>query len=255
LPDESGVLLLAVPAAGPAAKAGLQKDDVIRTCNGQPVRTVNDLQKLRDKAAGKKLTLLIQRKQNQVTVEVGDYAYVVTECSGTPAFKQVSLAPAWAVLPAKVVAGGASTNNDPIECLTDGKVANGYGPVFANGVECGMYKLDLGTVKHIAQVNTFSALGARSRQNFVFYGSNAASDPGWNVADAEVFTPVIAVDTHPSVPTEFVATSIRHSNCKPLGSYRWLVWAVSPVTSDGGGENTAFQELLVIPATDRSASP
>ena len=29
LPDESGVLLLDVPVASPAAKAGLQKDDVI----------------------------------------------------------------------------------------------------------------------------------------------------------------------------------------------------------------------------------
>jgi hypothetical protein len=70
LPDETGVLLLDVPAASPAARAGLQTDDVIRACNGQPVQTVKDLRKLRDKAAGKKLTLLIVRKQNQVTVEV-----------------------------------------------------------------------------------------------------------------------------------------------------------------------------------------
>ena len=82
LPDESGVLLLDVPAASPAAKAGLQKDDVILACNGQPVRTANDLQKLRDKAAGQKLTLLVSRKQKQVTVEVKDYAYVVTESFG-----------------------------------------------------------------------------------------------------------------------------------------------------------------------------
>lgn len=70
LPDESGVLLVDVPAASPAAAAGLQKDDVILACNGQPVRTASDLQKLRDKAAGQKLTLLISRKQKQVTVEV-----------------------------------------------------------------------------------------------------------------------------------------------------------------------------------------
>ncbi|MEI8373078.1 MAG: PDZ domain-containing protein [Planctomycetota bacterium] len=70
LPDETGVLVLNVPAASPAAKAGLQKDDVIRSCNGQLVRTVEDLLKLRDKAAGKKLTLLVLRKQDQVTVVV-----------------------------------------------------------------------------------------------------------------------------------------------------------------------------------------
>jgi len=70
LPDESGVLVLDVPAASPAAKAGLCKDDVIRAGNGQPVRTVDDLWKLREKAAGKKLTLSIIRGQNQVSVEV-----------------------------------------------------------------------------------------------------------------------------------------------------------------------------------------
>ncbi|MHB1034386.1 MAG: PDZ domain-containing protein [Pirellulales bacterium] len=254
LPDESGILFLAVPAGGPAAKAGLQKDDVIRGCNGQPVQTVNDLQKLRDKAAGKKLTLSIQRKQNQVTVEVSDYAYVVIETSGTSTFKTVALAPASAVLPAKVSAGGSPTNNDSIESLLDGKVASGYGPIFANGVERGMYKLDLAEVKSIAQVNTFSALRTRARQNFVLYGSNADSDPGWKVTDATVFTPIISVDASHGTPTAFEATSIRRGNGKPLGNYRWLVWVVSPVTQDRG-ENTAFQELQVIPEADPSTRP
>jgi len=247
LPDESGVLILDLPAASSATQAGLQKDDVIRTCNGQPVRTVSDLQKLRDQAAGKKLTLSILRKQSQVAVEVSDYAYVVSESSGSPGFKTVALAPASAVLPAKVTAGGAPINNDPIDSLTDGKVANSYGPIFANGVECGMYKLDLAAVKNIAGVNTFSALGGRSRQNFVLYGSKAASDPGWKITDASFFTPIISVDTRQAVPSDFEATSIRCSDGKPLGSYRWLVWAVTPVTQDNA-ENTAFQELQVIPA-------
>jgi membrane-associated protease RseP (regulator of RpoE activity) len=246
LPDESGVLLLDVTAGSAAAKAGLRKDDVVRTCNGQPVRTVADLQKLRDKAAGRKLTILIIRKQNQATVEVRDYAYVVSESSGFPDFKMLPLVQASAVLPAKVSAGGAPTNNDPIESLTDGKVVNSYGPVFANGVECGMYKVDLAAVKSIAQVNTFSSLGGRSRQNFVLYGSNAATDPGWKVADATVFAPIISVDTRQGASADFAATSIRHSDGKPLGSHRWLVWAVSPVTDDNQ-ENTAFQELQVIP--------
>ena len=104
LPDESGVLLLDVPAASPAAKAGLQKDDVILACNGQPVRTVHDLLKLRDKAAGEKLTLLVSRKQKQVTLAVMDYAYVVTEMfQTTPMFKTVPLAPAAAMVPAKAI--------------------------------------------------------------------------------------------------------------------------------------------------------
>jgi hypothetical protein len=245
LPDESGVLVLAVPAASPAAQAGLRKDDVIRACNGQAVRTVDDLQGLRDKAAGKRLSLVVFRNQNQATVEVGDYAYVVAEGSATPDFKTVALAPGSAVSPAKASAGGARTNNDPIESLSDGKVASGYGPIFANGVEHGMYRLDLAAVTSVARVNTFSALGPRSRQNFVLYGSAAASDPGWKVADAKLFTPIISVNTCKSAPSDYQATSIRRSDGRPLGSYRWLVWQVFPVHDS---ENTAFQELQVIPA-------
>ncbi len=242
LPDESGVLLLDVPVASPAAKAGLRKDDVIRTCNGQQVRTARDLQKLRDKAAGQKLTLVVSRKQKRVTVEVKEYAYVVTESLRNAEFKTIALVPGSAVVPAKVSAGGATTNNDPIESLIDGKIAGGFGPIFANG-DCGMYKLDLATVKSIAQINTFSRGGQRGRQNFVLYGSSAASDPGWNVADAKLFTPVIAVNARQDA--EYKATSIRASDGKPLGSYRWLIWAVFPINES---ENTAFQELQVIPA-------
>jgi hypothetical protein len=244
LADESGVLLLDVPAASLAAKADLQKDDVIVACNGQPVRTAYDLQKVRDKAAGQKLTLLVSRKQKKVAVEVKDYAYVVTESSGNAEFTTVPLAPAAGVAPAKVSVGGAKTNNEPVESLVDGKIGNGMGPMFANG-DCGMYKLDLAAVTSIAQINTYSRGGERGRQNFVLYGSSAASDPGWNVADAKLFTPVIAVDARQDA--ECKGTSIRFSDGKPLGRYRWLVWAVFPVNDS---ENTVYQELQVIPAAE-----
>ncbi|MFY8199055.1 MAG: PDZ domain-containing protein, partial [Pirellula staleyi] len=246
LQDESGVLVLNVPDTSPAAKADLRKDDVIVRCNEQPVRTVTDLHKLRDLAAGKKLTLTITRRQKQMKVIVGDDLYVVTESAETADFKTVAVLPASAVLPVRVSAGGASTNNDPIESLTDTKVANSYGPVFANGVETGMLKLDLASVTNIAQINTFSALETRARQNFVLYGSKADADPGWSVDDPKFFTPIIAVDTRDGLAGPFAATSIRRSDGKPLGDFRWLVWAVAPVTSEHA-ENTAFQELRVVP--------
>jgi len=245
LPDESGVLVLEVPAASPAAKAGLLKGDVIVGANGKPVRTVAALHQLRDSAAGKALTLSLSRKQGPLTIEVPADAYVVTEAVATPDFKTIPLLPAAAVVPAVVTAGGAPTNNDPLANLTDGKVADGFGPIFANGIESGMYKFDLTKITTIAQVNTFSSGTARARQNFVLYGSAAASDPGWNVADAAAFTPLIAVDTRQGVPSAFEATSIRRGDGKPLGAYRWLVWAVFPVT-DANAENTAFQELQVL---------
>jgi membrane-associated protease RseP (regulator of RpoE activity) len=243
LADESGVLVLDVPAPSPAATAGLLKDDVIVACHGQPVRTGYDLGKLQNKAAGKPLALLVVRKGRQVTVEVKDYVYVVTEVLGNAEFKTVPLTPAAGVVPATVSAGSVMPNNDPVESLVDGKIDGGMGPLFANDVFTGMYKLDLAKVTPIARVNTYSRGGERGRQNFVLYGSSAVTDPGWDVADAKLFTPVGTVDARQDA--ECKATSIRASDGKPLGSYRWLVWAVFPINNL---ENTAYQELQVIPA-------
>ena len=217
---------------------------MIVACNEQPVRSLYDLRKLQDKAAGKKLALLVSRKQKKVTLGIKDYTYVVTESSGGTDFKSVPLRPAAGVVPAKVSVGGARPNNDPVESLVDGKIGNDMGPLFANGVVTGMYKLDLAKATPIAHVNTYSRGGERGRQNFVLYGSAAATDPGWNVADAMLFTPLGTVDARQDA--ECKATSIRSSDDKPLGSYRWLVWAVFPINDS---ENTVYQELQVLPAT------
>ena len=250
LPEEFGVLLLNVPAGSPANKAGLQKDDVILACNDKPVRTVANLLDIQNEAAGGKLRPSIVRKQQTLSVDIPEYAFVVAEYQTTPDFKTIPLAPPPAVLAAKVVAGEPGTKNEPISVLTDGKLARNYGPVFGNGVVGGAYKLDLGAVKALAQVNTFSynQNGNRGRQRFTLYGSSAAADPGWSVDDPRLFTPLADVDTGNTPTADFLATSIRQSGGKPLGTYRWLVWAVAPVTEASGGENTAFQEFQVVPA-------
>jgi len=72
LPEDSGVLVLNVPAGSPAAMAGLQPDDVIVARNGQAVRTTKDLYDLRGKVAGQKPTLSIIRKQKSMTLAVVD---------------------------------------------------------------------------------------------------------------------------------------------------------------------------------------
>jgi membrane-associated protease RseP (regulator of RpoE activity) len=248
LPEEAGVLVLQVPVGSPAAKAGLQKDDVILGCNGKPVPTVSALRAVQDGAAGQPLKLAVIRKQQTVSVEIREYAFAVVEHQATPEFRNVPLAPAADVLPAKVAAGAPGTANEPVVVLTDGKLARNYGPVFGNGVTNGLYKLDLGAARSITQVNSFSFNqgGHRGRQRFVLYGSPAAADPGWNVQDARVFTPIFDLDTGKDAPADFVATSIRQSAGQALGSFRWLVWAVSPVTPTAGGENTAFQEFQVL---------
>ena len=248
LPGEFGVLLLDVPASSPAAKAGLRKDDVILACNEQPVRTMKDLQELRDEAAGKQLILSVSRKQGEINITVNDYAYVVAEYQRTPTFKVVPVAEIDKAITPKLVTVSLGTSNNPAEVLIDGKLDTRASHAFGEGITNGAYKLDLGSAQSIAQVNTFTTGdgGTRARQSFVLYGSNAATDPGWNIADASLFTPIIDVVARKTTGSKFAATSIRQSDGKPIGSYRWLVWAVTPITSDTSA-NTTFTELQVIP--------
>jgi len=245
LSADGGVVLLDVPPASDAAKAGLQKNDVIITCNSREVKSIADIAAMADQSAGRKLALTINRQRKLLPVDLTAYTYVVAETRADTQFTHVPLATT--VVPSKVSAGGPATRNDPIDALVDGKVVRGFGPIFANGIDNGMYKLDLATPQSLGQVNTFSSGGKnRAKQNYILYGSNAATDPGWNVTDAALFTPLAAVDTRQADTREYQATSIRRSDGKPLGSFRWLVWAVLPVTGEIGGENTAFQELQVI---------
>ncbi len=249
LPDESGVLLVNVPAGTPAAKAGLRKDDVILACQGKPVRTVQDVLARQSAAAGSKLSLEVRRQQQNVTLEVADYAYFITELRDDAAFTTIPMLPSAAVLPVKASASEPATVNEPLATLADGQLARNYGPVFPNGISGGLYKLDLGSVKNIARVNSFSFNegGGRGRQRFSLYGSQADSDPGWNVEDSRSFTPIGEVDMADAPKTGFAATSLRRSGGQALGAFRWLVWRVLPVTTAGGGENTSFQEFQVIP--------
>ena len=250
LPAESGVLLVNVPAASPAATAGLQKDDVILACNGQAVRTVKDLLAMRDQAADNKITLSVIRKQKALPIVLENDAYGVTEYQKTPDFKRVPLAPAAAVLPVKALTVPPGSSNDPLAMLTDGQLTCDAGHAFGDGFTQGAYKMDLGSVQAIGQVHTFSGGNnhIRARQNFVLYGSAAATDPGWNVQDASQFTPIIDLVARETDEFDCAATRIRRSAGKPLGRYRWLVWAVTPVTYDGGS-NTSFAELQVLPAS------
>ena len=163
---------------------------------------------------------------------------VVTEASATAdGFKK---------LVPQQVAGTFTTNqktaNDPVAILGDGKLSEGSGPIFKNGVRDGAYKMDLGSVKSVSAVTSWShnAKGFRGNQKLVLFGSNAASDPGWNLSK---FTPLGTIDTSKETKAKFHAASLRAAEGKSLGKFRWIVWAVSPISNKQ--ENTAFQELSV----------
>ena len=128
--------------------------------------------------------------------------------------------------------------------LTDGKLAEGFGPIFGTGVASGAYKMDLGKAQPVLSVSSWSFNMGKSRgeQILKVYGSDSVEDPGW---DLKSLTELGAIDTAGGAKDKFTAASLKTPSGKPLGSFRWIVWAVSPVSSAGGGENTAFQELAV----------
>ena len=69
--------------------------------------------------------------------------------------------------------------------------------MFRNGVAAGIYKVDLGRVREVTAVNTwsFNQNGDRGSQYFLLYGSDLAADPGWDVSERKKFLPIIEVDT------------------------------------------------------------
>ena len=252
LPDESGVLLMEAATAGASVKAELAKDDVILECNGKPVRRVADLLETQRVASGAPLELAVIRKQGRLRSVVRDYLRVTVDTApDAKALNTVPLSAPDRVLPLKITEARPETRNEPLSVLGDGKLANNYGPVFGNGVNSGCYKADLGAVKSLAAVKTFSynQNNNRGRQHFVLYGSTAAADPGWNVTNRSAFVPIAVVDTPPDTSAGYVATQVAGNHGQPLGSYRWLAWRVYPVTDLG--ENTAFQEFQVLAADDK----
>jgi hypothetical protein len=213
--------------------SGIAAGDLIQSLNGQPVTVFAQLMRLQNEAAGKPLDVGIVRKQQQKTVRVTAYVFMVME-AGTPTADGV---------PIQAITTRPATHNDPVATLHDGRFAERYGPVFGNETVGGAYKVDLGNVIDIARIKTWSFNQNKSRgaQRFVLFGGATTDDPGW---DASKFTPIIEVDTTHVPVDKFSGTCVRSSAGQSVGAYRWLMWVVYPVTEIG--ENTAFQEFQVV---------
>ncbi len=153
----------------------------------------------------------------------------------------------------KVVTASHTIKDAPLKSLVDGKLAQGYGPVFANGIQDGAYKADLGSVQTVTAVSSwsFNMSGTRGAQKISLYGSNSVADPGWDLSG---FTPIGKIDTTEGAKASYTAASLHAVTGKSLGEFRWIVWAVSPVNANAGGENTAFQELAVTVSETNSAT-
>lgn len=247
---DGGVVLADVAPNSLAAKAGLKKDDLIQAVGGESVATTKRLLNLVvDSARNRRVTnsgeshdvLKVVRDQKtiQVTVEVS--AIVEVETAAIPAgLTKLPLLSA----SHRTITANQKTNNDALSTLTDGKLGEGFGPVFGNGIHNGAYKMDLGSVQPVKAITSwsFGMGGTRGSQNLTIYGSDSVKDPGW---DLNAFTQLGSIDTLGVKKTTLTAASLKSPMEKPLGNFRWIVWSVSPVTATAGGENTAFRELAV----------
>ena len=156
--------------------------------------------------------------------------------------------------PSGTVLPNRTTNNDPVATLTDGKLAKSFGPVFANGIKNGAYRMDLGSVKSVTAITSwaYQQSGKRGAQRVTLYGSAHATDPGWELSDKTRYVPLGTIGTEGQTLQPFTALSRRAESGKSLGDFRWIVWRVSPVTELD--ENTAFQELAVEVGTPSKAA-
>ena len=143
------------------------------------------------------------------------------------------------------ITANQKTNNDPLATLSDGKLSDGYGPVFPNGVKNGAYKMDLGTSEAVTAITSWShkTRGRRGAQSITIFGSNSATDPGWDISDKSLFTPLGTISTKGQKLQDYTALSKRAPKGKSLGTFRWIIWQNAPVTK--AQENTAFQEFHV----------
>jgi hypothetical protein len=238
--EAGGVVLMQVPQNSEAARRGLKEEDVVQQVNGKAVRTSEALLRACAQAGDQPLKLKIVRQQRTMELVIAQHAWVQLETAqSADAFKLLPVPQARK----RALSSSTKTNNDPLHSLVDGKLARSYGPVFANGVPSGAYKMDLGRVKSVQSISSWSCqLGKRGAQRLTLYGSASNQDPGW---DTNTLTPIGSIDTRGNPGALFQAASLRAVEGESLGKFRWIVWQVAPVSPAVGGEHTAFQELQV----------
>ena len=243
--EAGGVAIAAAPEASAAAKAGLKKGDLIQRVDRSSVSNGEQFFQALSGVSFRTMKLKVVRNQQSIELSLRPDSIVVVEAADSPRnFKKLRVP----VASGKNVTASQRTNNESLNRLTDGMLARNYGPVFGNAVYNGAYKMDLGKSTPVSSITSWSHSqeSRRGAQKLTIFASNSANDPGWDLGK---FTPLGTIDSGPT-RAEFLAASLRSAEGAALGTYRWIVWRVSPVSDLGGGENTAFQELSVESAGD-----
>lgn len=238
--EDLGVQFVAVPKGSVAEKVGIQKDDVIQRVGDSKVRNSKELFVAWHKARSKAFEVSLVRNQKPLTVNLDNaHAVLVEPFESAEGSDLLKLSQS---VDYKVTTKPA-TKNQGVAVLSDGSLAEGYGPIFGNGTAAGYYRFDLGDQKSVKAVSLWTfQQGKRGAVKVNIYGSASGTDPGFNVSK---FTPLSTLDTRHLKQGTFNAVSLRTREGTPLGSFRWIMIESLPVT--GGGEHTAFQEIRIEP--------
>ena len=240
--DDAGVQLVKVSANSAAAEAGLRENDLIQGINGRKVSNTDHLLAVLNTTGSRPIKLLLIRNQKPLEITLPATPFIGTE-TASDAKGFTKLIPSFSK--GATVTASEKVDNDPLEILTDGILDASYGPVFANDIHLGIYKMNLGSAKSVSYISSwsFNHNKVRGRQFVTIYGSHSENDPGWNVKDAAKFTPLGSIDTASLPSASFAAASLRAPSGSKLGAFRWIAWQTSPVTESA--ENTAWQEFSV----------
>jgi len=123
---------------------------VILKCAGHKTETFVDLQRVWRRSPGS-VSLEVWRSQKSVVMDVTNDEFtgakgvtVVAESRNNAAFERIESVSGTDLAQGISPTVNIQTRNEPLATLTDGKLVINYGPVFANGINNGMYRLDLG---------------------------------------------------------------------------------------------------------------
>ena len=222
--EDGGLQLVSVPPKSLAAQTGLKRGDLLMTLNGVKLIKVSDLM---NASHNGKAELTYVRAQKLERLSMKNFIRISFESGKKLELEQD-------VLPIKSIKTFPASSNEKPASLTDGKLAENYGPVFANGVRGGLYVISLNEAKEINGFSSFSYNlgGRRGVQRYTVYGSNKDKAPD----SLKGLTPLCSVDSSHLQQVKFQRSRIEGD----LGRFKHLVLQVHPAN---GNENTAFQEM------------
>jgi hypothetical protein len=157
-----------------------------------------------------------------------------------------------------LIAGRIDANSPGLAAITDGRLPADWDEpqsnlFFAAGTWGGRFRIDLGGVIPIAQINSYSwHPDSRAAQLYKVYGSDG-TDPKFDAAPGSKNDPATAgwtliafVDTRPREGESGgqYGVSIRDS-AGPLGRYRYLLFDCFETEGDDDWSNTFFSEIDV----------